>query len=225
MSRPSTPAPPHPAPAARKHQLNIIMVEALITLVTSGDAPYNPATYRALHRRGLVALVNGGTPVPTKAGEQLVETLAEAVHDDDSEEPTGQAELDLAKVDADSMVMEGVPDFVDDDSDDDYQPQITHSIPIPDLSGWRGSTPDPAADAPYFSAAANWSIALKRPSDGHQRIWAFVVGTREQAQSVADQWNLDRIDTIAEEPNAEFAAVDPAGRPDVVIHVFDFPHI
>jgi hypothetical protein len=46
---------------------------------------------------------------------------------------------------------------------------------------------------------------------------AVVVGTFEQAQEVADRWNLDNIERIAKDAGASYARV---GDDTVPVHVF-----
>ena len=199
---------------AKAHRLSTKMVKALLELVEGQPLGGSQGpTFHALAARRLVLISDDEETIsPTTAGIDVARRLLGQPAPRPA--PRTPAERVLrAELDARPEVVAAVTRSQSDV--DAINAQVAAAVEDTGIS-------DPVPPAgPYFSGEATWLIVLITPDALDIPPLAVVVGDEDDAQGVADRWNLARIEQIANQTGAGYAAVIPGHS--VEVYVFDRP--
>lgn len=189
---------PERTPIAMEYSLNGTRIAALIELYLGHEPTFHHSTREALIGRRLVSQDVRGVHL-TEKGREVAAALLKA--DDQEPEPTTGLNEDEAEP---TIIAES------DDEDESEESTTAHVT--------RSALPAAILQARY-------SVALKARNSGCKPTWlAVVVGTEEQAQQVADQWNLDHLPQIAANAASSYAVVEPIELVDgLPVFVFGLP--
>jgi hypothetical protein len=222
--------PPFDPEVAAEHSMSELMVKGLLDRVEGREITSHGNTMLALQGRGLVVIDGAwnisvttaghqvaarlkGQPEPRKAPTFDVDAVERAVHG----EPT-PAEALAEQTELDVPVGPLSPERLAELQEDVRR----HTRLTPDQQDREAARELPPPAGPFLSQRASWAVVLTEltESDPDPTLVAVVVGDHEDAQAIADLWNLDHLADIAATPDARYAV---SVQTDVDVHVFDRP--
>lgn len=205
---------------AAEHTLSELMVQALLSRVDGAEPNHHGNTFLALQGRGLVTIDAGWNISVTDAGRQVARKL----RSEQAAEPTPalaeQTELDVPVGPASPEALAELQD--DARRHTRLTPEQQDRAAARDLDGLEDALASQnnatgEMDREGRLSATPWFVVLT-VAPGTRAPLAVVVGSREDAQDVADRWNLAHLDQIAEIPDSHYAVVTTGTGTEVWVH-------